>query len=197
MLKYIWGTILVLFVLTACQSDNENDKRDQSSIKNIEQATVDQPKSESKEQTISLENKLIPPKFIITRFEMHYIEDKNELLFKMNYEFDSEIYVILTEGNQEIHFILEYPENLVDILMQSHSDVIIAEKPSDYNTKYQVTFAKEIELTQAEVAKIKKNISGFNLLIADSQKDIISQFIDLYGFNQYAPEKSNNTYLDE
>lgn len=197
MLKYIWGTILVLFVLTACQSDNENDKRDQSSIKNIEQATVDQLKSESKEQTISLENKLIPPKFIITRFEMNYIEDKNELLFKMNYEFDSEIYEILTEGNQEIHFILEYPENLVDILMQSHSDVIIAEKPSDYNTKYQVTFAKEIELTQAEVAKIKKNISGFNLLIADSQKDIISQFIDLYGFNQYAPEKSNNTYLDE
>ncbi|TES49030.1 hypothetical protein E2L07_17385 [Halalkalibacterium halodurans] len=97
---------------------------------------------------------------------------------------------------QDIHFILEYPESIIDILNQSHSDVLIAEKPSDYNTKYQVTFIEEIELTEAELAKIEDNISGFNLLIADSEKDIIAQFIDLYGYNQYDAEKSNNTYLD-
>ncbi|MDY7223362.1 hypothetical protein [Halalkalibacterium halodurans] len=197
MFKYIRVTILFLFVLTACQTDIENKKLDQTSSTNNVSAEAEEPMSESKEQKIvSLEDKLFPPKFSITHFEMTYLKDKNQLLFNMNYEFDSEIYDILTDGNQDIHFILEYPESIIDILNQSHSDVLIAEKPSDYNTKYQVTFIEEIELTEAELAKIEDNISGFNLLIADSEKDIIAQFIDLYGYNQYDAEKSNNTYLD-
>ncbi|WP_337018513.1 hypothetical protein [Oceanobacillus massiliensis] len=87
---YLTITILFLFVLTACQSDNEND-----------QTTLDQQNNELRKQITSLENKLVPPKFIITHFEMDYIEDKNELLFNMNYEIDSEIYEILTKDNQE------------------------------------------------------------------------------------------------
>jgi hypothetical protein len=114
----------------------------------------------------------------------------------MNYEIDTEIYEILSTSNQEMHFILEYPENITDILNETHSNAIIAEKPSNYNTKYQVTFIKKIQLTEDDVEKIRENISGFNLLVADTDKDIIAQFVDLYGFNMYDPEKSKNTNLD-
>lgn len=195
MLKYIWVMIFFLFILTACQSDNQTNNKQAPPSSTISERAVNHANNESKKQVQSLENKLVPPNFSITLFEMNYLEDKNELLFKMGYEINPEIYEILTKGNQEIHFILEYPESIVDILNESHSDVIIAEKPSNNNSKYQVTFTKKIELVEAEVAKIKENITGFNLLIADSEKDIISQFIDLYGYNQYNPETSNNTNL--
>ncbi|MBU5594561.1 hypothetical protein KQI76_05235 [Amphibacillus sp. MSJ-3] len=196
MIRYIWISILFLFVLTACQPDTENQTLDESSNPNDISVEAEEPMSESKEQSVSLEGKLVPPNFSITHFEMKYLKDERLLLFNMNYEFDSEIYDILTDGNQEMHFILEYPESIIDILDQSHSDVLIAEKPSDYNTKYRVIFIEEIELTEDELEKIEDNISNFNLLIADRERDIIAQFIDLYGFNQYDPEKLNNTSLD-
>lgn len=195
MQKYIWVTILFLLVLTACESGEKNNQQEQASLNKSEPTSTNQ-SIESNEQIPSLENKLVPPKFIITHFDVDYLKEQKELVFYLNYEIDSEIYEILTKSNQEIHFILEYPENLVDTLNQSHSDAIIAEKPSDYNTKFQVVFSKEVELTENDMEKIEENISGFNLLIADIEQDIISQFIDLYAYNNYDPEQSNNSSVD-
>jgi len=187
MLKNIGITVIFLLVLTACYSDTEKKDAEQNSHKDSEHTMADPTNSESKKQIASLVNKLKPPKFVTTHFDMNYLEEKHELLFNMKYEFDSEIYEILTTGNQELHFILEYPENIVDILNQTHSEAIIAEKPSNYNTKYQVTFTKKIKLTVDDLEKIKENISGFNLLIADIEKDIIARFVDLYASNFIRP----------
>ncbi|TES49032.1 hypothetical protein E2L07_17395 [Halalkalibacterium halodurans] len=52
MFKYISVTILFLFVLTACQTDIENKKLDQTSSTNNVSAEAEEPMSESKEQKI-------------------------------------------------------------------------------------------------------------------------------------------------
>lgn len=192
MFKKIGIAVIFLLALTSCDSNSAKKDVVQSSHKDSEQTIANYTNNESKEQKISLIDKIRPPKFIITHFDMNYIEEKHEIFFNMSYEFDSEIYEILATGNQELHFILEYPENIVDIINQTHSDAIKAEKPSNFNTKYQVTFTKKIKLTEDDLEKIKENISGFNLLIADIEKDIIARYVDLYGFNQYASEKSKN-----
>ncbi|SEO75542.1 hypothetical protein SAMN04488134_11259 [Amphibacillus marinus] len=171
---------LISLVLTGCNSNNGSDLNE---IEGKDQLNTNQGNEELTLQTISLEEKLVPPKFIITNFNMNYSKEKSQLFFDMNYEIDTEIYEILTTGNQEMHFILEYHENVVETLRETHSDAIIAEKPSDYNTKYQVTFTQLIDLARSDVELIEEHISGFNLLIADSEKDIISQFVGLYDYN--------------
>ncbi|WP_067840621.1 hypothetical protein [Amphibacillus sediminis] len=181
MTKWKWVMIVTLITLMGCQSNDV----EQSPVEISDQVITDQVNNEDIELVQSLENKLVPPKFVITDFAIDYLEEEQELLFNMDYEIDPELYNILTEGNQEMHFILEYPENIIDLLQQTHSDAVIAETPSNDNSKYQVTFILEIALTEAELNEINDNISNFNLLIADRDKDIIAQFIDIYGFNQY------------
>ncbi|MED4111243.1 hypothetical protein P4619_20560 [Halalkalibacterium halodurans] len=53
MFKYIRVTILFLFVLTACQTDIENKKLDQTSSTNNVSAEAEEPMSESKEGTVN------------------------------------------------------------------------------------------------------------------------------------------------
>lgn len=148
-------------------------------------------------KTISLENKILPPKFNITSFNVDYVDEEVELFFNMGYEIDTDLYDLLTNGYQELYFSLEYPNDLHELLNGSKSEFVPAETPKNYHTKFQTQFVVEKKLSKEEIDAIFVNISKFNLLVADKDKDIIAQFIDINGFNNFDPEESNSTVVDE
>lgn len=190
-LKYIYLLIISTIFLASCNSpENATEKITANSTKD-ENINIPINKNDS------LENKLLPPKFNITHFEMDYVAENKELIFFMNYEIDTEIYEILQSNDQMIYFSLEYPVELYDVFESISSELLLAEKPNGYNTKYRVQFKKQIDLNASQLEKIKGNISGFNLIIADKDKDAIAHFIDLNGFNNFVPDISKSTHFDE
>lgn len=191
LLKYIYPFIICMFFLIGCSS-SENTRET-----NINKTIESEPNNTSTQENNSLENKLLPPKFSITNFEMKYFSENKELVFFMNYEIDVDIYEILQDDHQKIYFSLEYPENLYDIFDNTNSELLLAEQPKNYNNKYQVQFKTKIDLNKSELEKIKNNLSGFNLIIADKDKDVIAHFIDLYSFNNFDPDASNSTHIDD
>lgn len=191
LLKYICPFIICMSLLMGCNSSEKTSERSANNPIESEQ------NNSSIQKNKSLENKLRPPKFSITNFEMNYIPKNKELTFLMNYEIDVDIYEILQENTQKIYFSLEYPEAVYDIFHNKNSELLLAEQPKGYKTKYQTQFKISIDLTTKELEKIKNNLSGFNLIIADKDKDAIAHFIDLNGFNTFDPDTSNSTHIDD
>ncbi|WP_071461414.1 hypothetical protein [Bacillus massilinigeriensis] len=188
--KYTYAIIISIIFLVGCNnSENTNEKTADNSIES-EQAN-------KSIQNKSLEKKLLPPKFNISNFEMNYFADNKELVFLMNYEIDVELYEILQDNKQQIYFSLEYPEELYDILKSKNSELLLAEQPKNYKNKYQVQFKRSLDLNTSQLEKIKENISGFNLIIADHDKEAIAHFIDLAGFNNFDPNTSNSIHIDD
>ncbi|WP_144560351.1 hypothetical protein [Shouchella miscanthi] len=153
--------------------------------------------SETTQPTISLENKIVPPKFNITSFNVDYVDEEVELFFNMGYEIDTDLYDLLTNGYQELYFSLEYPNDLHELLNGSKSEFVPAETPENYHTTFQTQFVVEKKLSKEEIDAIFINISEFNLLVADKDKNSIAQFIDINGFNNVDPEESNSTVVGE
>ncbi|MFH0068887.1 hypothetical protein [Peribacillus sp. NPDC056705] len=191
LLKFICPFIICMSFLMGCNSSEKTSEKNGNNPIESEQ------NNSSIQKNKSLENKLLPPKFSITNFEMNYITENKELTFLMNYEIDVDIYEILQENTQKIYFSLEYPEALYDIFNNTTSELLLAEQPKGYNTKFQTQFRINIDLTTKQLEKIKNNLSGFNLIIADKDKDAIAHFIDLNSFNTFDPDTSNSTHIDD
>ncbi|MFJ7756150.1 hypothetical protein ACQKGI_22750 [Peribacillus muralis] len=189
--KYTCPFIICLFLLMGCST------ADKTSEKSVDNPIETKQNKSSNQKNKSLENKLLPPKFSITKFEMNYIPENKELTLLMNYEINLDIYEILQEKTQKMYFSLEYPEAVYDIFHKTTSESVLAEQPKDHKTTYQTPFKINIDLTTKELEKIKNNLSGFNLIIADKDKDPIAHFIDLNGFNTFNPDTSNSTHIDE
>lgn len=187
--RYFFSIIIFFILLTGCNIENRNDEKGHKEI-------VTEVK-ESRVQNNSLENKILPPKFSIISFELDYISEDKELLFLMNYEIDDEIYKILQNEDQQMYFSLEYPEILFSILDSTNSQLLLAEKPTKYNTKYQAQFKINKVLSDKELETVKNNLSGFNLIVADKDKDAIAHYIDLNGFNNFDPVTSNSTHISD
>ncbi|WP_285769113.1 hypothetical protein [Peribacillus sp. SI8-4] len=189
--KYAFPFIICMFLLMGC------DTTEKTSEKSVHDPIETKQNYSSNQKNKSLENRLLPPKFSITKFEMNYIPENKELTFLMNYEIDLDIYEILQENTQKLYFSLEYPEAISDIFHKTTSEAVLAEQPKDHKTTYQTPFKLNIDLTTKELENIKNHLSGFNLIIADKDKDPIAHFIDLNGFNPFDPDTSNSTHKDE
>ncbi len=179
--------MICFFILTGCNIENENVHE---GIDNEKKTPI----SEDLTDKVSLEEKILPPKFSITSFKMEYISKDKTLLFLIDYEIDVELYNILQSKDQQMYFSLEYPESLFLILGSTNSQLMMAEKPKSNNTKYQVQFKVNKDLSNKDLEVINDNISGFNLIIADKDKDAIAHYIDLNGFNDFGPDTSNSIH---
>ncbi|OZI11719.1 hypothetical protein CEW92_10500 [Bacillaceae bacterium SAS-127] len=190
-MKYLYIFLLCLIFLSGCNSSGDS----------LKDSTTDSKKSSTTfaptKSKYSLEKKLLPPKFIVTNFDMGYNEERKELSYFMDYEFDTEIYNMLAEEKQKLYFSLEYPEHVQKYFENISSDFIMAEKPKNHKNIYQAEFKTKTDLKKEDVQKIKESLSGYNLLIADKDKDIVARFNDLYGFNGYKPGVSGSTHIDE
>lgn len=211
----IFVIILTLtLVLTGCASSDtvetpsedkqHNQTQQQQQDKQQNQTQQQQDKQQNKEQTnqddeFSLEEKLVPPKFIIKKFTAKYDKAEKEIIYKMDYEIDIDIYDSLTKGNQEMHFSLEYPESVQKYYNSYYSPSIKAEQAKDHKINYHAVFKQKAikELSDKEINEIINNLERYNLHIADKDKEVISMFDDIIGFMDYQPGVSKSEYIDQ
>ncbi|MGF3103637.1 hypothetical protein [Rossellomorea sp. DUT-2] len=205
--------LMVMFSLLGCStieksssSDNQTKKETTATATNQDKAVSQQeaqPKQDLAQAHLdnryTLEKKLLPPKFIITNFEIAYDASKKEVKYLVDYLMDLDIYESMTKGNQEMYFSLEYPENVHTIYETPFSTLVKSEEPMNNKMNYQVIIKQKVEsdISPQEVNDITNNLEKYNLHIADKDKDTIAIFDDIIGFMDYEPGVSKSEHIDD
>lgn len=177
--------------ISAKQQDEEVSQQEEQPKEDLAQAHLD--------NRYTLEKKLLPPKFIITNFEITYDDSKKEVKYIVDYLMDLDIYESLTKGKQEMHFSLEYPENVHAIYETPFSTLVKSEEPINNKMNYQVLIKQKVgsDISSQEINDITNNLEKYNLHIADKDKDTIAIFDDIIGFMDYEPGVSKSEHIDD
>ncbi|WP_374055806.1 hypothetical protein [Rossellomorea sp. FM04394] len=207
--KLFVGILIVMFTLLGCStiektSSSENKEETTAAQQNTAVSQKEEQTGESLAQAhldnrYTLEKKLLPPKFVITNFEISYDSSKNEVKYLVDYVMDLDIYASLTKGKQEMYFSLEYPEKVHGIYETPFSTLVKSEDPINNKMNYQVIIKQKVgsDISTQEINEITNNVEKYNLHIADKDKDTIAIFDDIASFMDYEPGVSKSEHIDD
>ncbi|RIW34289.1 hypothetical protein D3H55_09920 [Bacillus salacetis] len=206
-IKTFAAIIMVMLSLLGCTtvekpSSSENEISAKQPVIDISQQ-VKQPTEDLEQfnldQRYTLEKKLLPPKFVITNFEIAYDDSKKEVSYLVDYLIDLDIYESLTKGKQEMYFSLEYPEDIHKLYETPFSQLVKSEEPANNKMNYQVTITQKTasDISTQQIKQITNNLEKYNLHIADKDKDTIAIFDDIIGFLDYEPGVSKSEHVDD
>jgi uncharacterized protein YceK len=201
--------LMVMFSLLGCStleksssSENKNETTATQQDKAVSQQEA-KPKQDLAQAHLdnryTLEKKLLPPKFIITNFEITYDASKKEVKYLVDYLMDLDIYESMIKGKQEMYFSLEYPDNVHTIYETPFSTLVKSEEPINNKMNYQVIIKQKVgsDISTQELNDITNNLEKYNLHIADKDKDTIAIFDDIIGFMDYEPGVSKSEHIDD
>ncbi|NMH68052.1 hypothetical protein HF072_04595 [Bacillus sp. RO3] len=206
--KLFVGILIIMFTLLGCStiekpSSSENKKETAAAQQNTavsqQEETAENLAQAHLDNRYTLEKKLLPPKFVITNFEITYDSSKKEVKYLVDYLMDLDIYESLTKGKQEMYFSLEYPENVDGIYETPFSTLVKSEDPINNKMNYQVIIKQKVrsDISTQEINDITNNLEKYNLHIADNDKDTIAIFDDIVSFMDYEPGVSKSEHIDD
>lgn len=178
------------------QQPSKDTKNSQENSQENNQETTSKNENVKPERP-TYESMFVPPNFLVTNFDVSYKEQK--ITFIMNYEFDESLYNELKKNNTRYSFIIDYPDEITDIIDKDNSDVIKAPEIDNAGSgtlNYQVKYNYEVtkKLTEEQVNKIVNSMS-YGLLILNSEGKIFSIFNDVRYLKDYKKGTSQSTIL--
>lgn len=186
--------ILLVLIIVMLFAGCENLQQKQLNTSHGTQQVVDTSIHESSSER-SLEEKFIPPNFLVREFMVYF--HNNVLRLELSYIINDELYNIL-KNNVDYYFQVVLPENIQSIVGKEKTAAIkgakIEEERLDYKVVIDLNPNHPIDNEQKK--NIENNKNGYQLLVLDQDKDVIHFFDDIELFSTIDPIHSENTVIE-
>lgn len=188
MYKKISLIILLITIISGCESNNSKELSKSTSSTSNNTVQVDTKDKTESQKNNSLINKLTPQNFEIQNFSSIYNKQNKTISYTLSYKISKELYDILLEDDQKMYFFIQYPESTKSIFKSNYSDYKIAPKPANGEAIYTINFTQKLNSVNTSNINTVKKAKNYTLTIADKDKDIISHYNDIISF-----VKNNNS----
>lgn len=183
MYKKISLIILLIIIISGCESNNSKELSKSNSLTSNHSPTqVDTEDKTESQKNHSLVNKLTPQNFEIQDFSSIYNKQNKTISYTVSYKISKELYNILLEDEQKMYFFIQYPESTKSIFKSTYSDYKIAPKPENGEAIYTINFTQKLNSVNPSSIDTVKKAKNYTLTIADKDKDIISHYNDIISF---------------
>ncbi|AST00153.1 MULTISPECIES: hypothetical protein [Geobacillus] len=191
--KFFHSLFICFLTLAACESGHTPDVATHHSV---EKEKPKNEKAETEQKPLSLEQKFLPPHFLVNQFTAKATSRSIELT--IHYTISQQLYRLL-EQYQDYYFVIQYPEELSRLTHVDRSNAVKGPLPANGLLSYAITMTSTwaTDIPKDLIDRINHGDLRYNLVILDKERFPVHIFNDVQWYQSFDPNKGSSVMLED
>ncbi|MFC0296011.1 hypothetical protein [Geobacillus jurassicus] len=186
--KFFYPLFICFLLLAACERGHDPAP---VAPRPVEKAKQEHEKAEKEHKPLSLEQKFLPPHFLVNQFVAKATSRSIQLT--IHYTISEQLYRLL-EQYRDYYFVIQYPEELSRLTHVDHSNAVKGPLPANGRLSYVITISStwKNDVPKNLIDQINQGTLRYNLLILDKERFPVHIFNDVQWYQSFDPNQGSN-----
>ncbi|MCG6796242.1 hypothetical protein [Geobacillus sp. YHL] len=191
--KYLYPLFVVFLLLAACERGHNPAP---VAPHPAEKAKQKHEQVETEQKPLSLEQKFLPPHFLVNQFTAKATSRSIELT--IHYTISQQLYRLL-EQYQDYYFVIQYPEELSRLTHVDRSNAVKGPLPANGRLSYAITMTSTwaTDIPKDLIDRINHGDLRYNLVILDKERFLVHIFNDVQWYQSFDPNKGSSVMSED
>ncbi|KZE96515.1 hypothetical protein AVP43_01534 [Geobacillus stearothermophilus] len=191
--KFFHPLFICFLLLAACERGHDPAP---VALHPLEKAKQEHEKAETEQKPLSLEQKFLPPHFLVNQFIAKATSRSIELT--IHYTISEQLYRLL-EQYRDYYFVIQYPEELSRLTHVDRSNAVKGPLPANGQLSYTITISSTWtnDIPKDLINRINHGDLRYNLLILDKERFPVHIFNDVQWYQSFDPNKGSSVISED